>query len=98
MKAEKAPVFKGNFGGQDKPDDNTKLIKRVTEHELMVTEMHLMIKGLRSQVENLEKERKEFKNKAELAFEILESVFHDANTGDGSLRMRTNNRIKELCS
>lgn len=88
----------GTFGGQDKPDNMSKLNKRVAEQELEVMDMHKLINKIKKEMKSLEAQKKEFKKKAEMAFEILESIYVDMNTGNESVTVKTYRKLEELCS
>jgi len=98
MKAEKAPVFKGNFGGQDKPDDNTKLIKRVTEQEILILDLTKELNKKNESDKVKTRKISDLETSVNISREILNEIWVDLNSGNERITRESYRKLEELCS
>lgn len=86
------------FGGQDRPDNVLKLQKRVADQELIIVDMHIMIKDLKEENKEHVKNIKSFKKANKIAFELLNEIWEELNSGTTKLSLESYRGLQELCS
>lgn len=88
----------GLFGGQDKPDNVLKLQKRVTEQELIIVDMHKMIKAINAENKEHINNMNSFKKANEVAFDLINEMWKELKTGTTKISLDSFRKMEELCS